>query len=457
MLMSFSFENALSFKENQSLSLEATNKKKDNFLERNYVSVNDKLNILKSAVIFGANGGGKSNIVANLKNMHRIIMYSLKYTNDEFDHYIPTFLLDEHSKEKNTEYEVEFVSKNKTKYRYGISIKKSIIEEEWLYYTPAVRETNLFYRKNDLITYNRNFTEANKFVKDGVIQKTKKTVPFVSVLASFDGLHSNEVVGFFTSIDFIISDNDDNDLVFTLKLWKDSKEFKEWVSPILKSIGISGIRFQNKSMEEINSIMNRLEREKKNLDVELEHEEKMSEVINKLYDAMTSVHSIVDKEKIEAEIHLPSVEIIRTINGVEYSLPINLESDGTIKLLHLLGKLYSNCINGGVIVIDEFDTKFHTLLSRKLIEMFNELSVSGQFIVTAHDTNLMNTEYLRRDQLWLVNKNKKYESQLYSLVEYKELGYDITNINYSDEYLRGVFDAIPLFDHDVFDGGDIDG
>ena len=67
--------------------------------------------------------------------------------------------------------------------------------------------------------------------------------------------------------------------------------------------------------------------------------------------------------------------------------------------------------------------------------------------MTTHDTNLLDTNSFRRDQIWFINKNLEGISQLYSLVQYKELAIDIADRNYSREYLRGNFDAIPLFDN----------
>ncbi|MGC6751724.1 hypothetical protein, partial [Escherichia coli] len=72
------------------------------------------------------------------------------------------------------------------KYRYGLSLFQGKIKEEWLYYTPKTRETILFERDGQLIEINKAaLSESNLFIKDGVIQKTREDVPFVSVVAGF--------------------------------------------------------------------------------------------------------------------------------------------------------------------------------------------------------------------------------------------------------------------------------
>ena len=175
MLIAFSFENILSFKNNQNFSLLATNKKKDNILHNNYFSVSEKDNLLKSALIFGANGSGKTNILACLSNMYSIVIRSLETLKSSEIRYLPPFLLDNDSRGKASEYEIEFLAKNNIKYRYGFSLKHNVIEEEWLYYTPRIRETNLFHRKNNSVEVNKNFDEATSFVyKDSQILKTKE-------------------------------------------------------------------------------------------------------------------------------------------------------------------------------------------------------------------------------------------------------------------------------------------
>jgi AAA15 family ATPase/GTPase len=122
-----------------------------------------------------------------------------------------------------------------------------------------------------------------------------------------------------------------------------------------------------------------------------------------------------------------------------------LESEGTCKLLYLLGPIYDSIKNNKLLIIDEFDNKFHTLLSEFLINLYHEKNVnSSQLIMTCHDTNLLDKNIFRRDQIWFIEKNEQHESELYSLLEYKE-HYTRKNNNYSKDYLAGKYGAIPLF------------
>ena len=104
------------------------------------------------------------------------------------------------------------------------------------------------------------------------------------------------------------------------------------------------------------------------------------------------------------------------------SIPFNLESDeseGTIKLVYILGAIYDTLINGKVMFIDELDSKLHPNLTKKLITFFHKFNFKkAQFIFTAHDSILLDKELFRRDQIWFVDKNKFGSSQLYSLSEF---------------------------------------
>jgi len=449
MLIAFSFENILSFKNNQNFSLLATNKKKDNILHNNYFSVSEKDNLLKSALIFGANGSGKTNILACLSNMYSIVIRSLETLKSSEIRYLPPFLLDNDSRGKASEYEIEFLAKNNIKYRYGFSLKHNVIEEEWLYYTPRIRETNLFHRKNNSVEVNKNFDEATSFVdKDSQILKTKENVPFLSVLASFDGMHSNAIVDCFLSFNFFDINNEENDLKETLLLWRDNEDFREWALPVLNSIGIQDLRFKNHSMATIEELKRKVLDGKEKINSLSINNDDIKDKAQNLFDGLFDLISStpIDADKVEADIDISTLKLIRIINGEEFPLPFALESSGTQKLLHLLGAMYIACKNDKILVIDEFDVKFHTLLSKYIFKLFHNCSGSGQIIVTVHDTNLMDTEYFRRDQIWLMNKNERGESQIYSLVEFKELSSNILNKNYSSEYLKGFYDAIPLFD-----------
>ena len=96
---------------------------------------------------------------------------------------------------------------------------------------------------------------------------------------------------------------------------------------------------------------------------------------------------------------------------------------------------------GGILFIDEFDSKFHSLLTKKIVELFNSnTNNKGQLIFITHDTNLLSSKLLRRDQISFANKDKYGSSHFYSLAEFKGVR---SLTSYENDYMHGKFGAIP--------------
>lgn len=117
------------------------------------------------------------------------------------------------------------------------------------------------------------------------------------------------------------------------------------------------------------------------------------------------------------------------------------ESEGTQRYLHLLPRLYQLQTRPTVLVIDELERRLHTLLTRRLVEQALDVTpqARSQFIFTTHDTNLLDSELLRRDEIWFVDKDDGGATSLTSLAEYKIR----SDSDYEKGYLLGRFEAIP--------------
>ena len=159
--------------------------------------------------------------------------------------------------------------------------------------------------------------------------------------------------------------------------------------------------------------------------------------------AVSSLKSFFEKNPVKEK----KIEVVKANEetGENYALPLSFESEGTRKLIYLLGPLYDVIKNHEVLIIDEFDNKFHTLLCKFILDLYHKNNKrDSQLIVTCHDTNLLTKDLFRRDQIWFMEKNSKHESELYSLLEYKE-HYTRKSDSYSKDYLAGKYGAIPLF------------
>ena len=124
-------------------------------------------------------------------------------------------------------------------------------------------------------------------------------------------------------------------------------------------------------------------------------------------------------------------------------IPLYNESNGTIRMFNIMPSILKNLEIGGLLCIDEIDVKLHPLLFRKIVQMYMDKTINknnAQLIYTAHSTFLFNSENLRRDELYLVDKDEFGKSNLYSLSEFRNLR---TDADYEKKYLSGQFGAIP--------------
>lgn len=429
MLIEFRFSNFRSFAAEQVFSMVPSSATTEDHEETSTIKINLDLmpTLLKSSAVFGANASGKSNFYKALQIFKRILMTSLeKLETPPIEGTCP-FLLNQTGMDNPSTFEVSFIVKE-VLYRYGLSVSQTEIAAEWLYWTRASRETLLFHRIGQTIEFNnRSFKEAKQFIsiKDGItsLEKTRNTVPFLSVLANFDGEKSSEIIDWFERLRFASGLKNSNLESYTQNLFEKNSAFKEWAVNILKAVQIKDITIVEKE---------------KTLDFpEISDNEnsELSEVAERLRNIAIK-NNFMEKE----------LKVIKeTSSGYTVSMPLFFESEGTIKLIYLLGALYYSIKNECVLMIDEFDSKFHTLLSRFLIDVFhNESNPKSQLILTSHDTRLLSKDLFRRDQIWFVDKNPLQESQMYSLLEYKEF-YARKSDHYDRDYLAGSYGAIPLF------------
>ena len=417
MLVDFSFGNFRSFRDVQILSMRSSELQKDAFLLENTIKLDDEKRLLKTALIYGANASGKTNLIKAVEFFRTVVLSSYKILEHNLLKGVMPFLLEAGYDEQPTPFEIIFIEKG-NRYRYGYSILKGEIIEEWLYLTNK-RETQLFFRKKQKIEYNKtSFTEAKLFVKpiqsdNGMseLERTAPHVPFISVSAAFEGKHSLNVINFINRINAVSGIQDEQLGAFTFNLMNKDKDFRHFTLNVLANFNITDLRVQEETF--------------------------------------TNQFPLIEEDnvaipKIEITENRMKVTVVKQMNHSETPLewPLSFESEGTRKIIHLLGPIYDTIKKRNVLFIDEFDSKFHTLLSKYLFQIFHDHSEASQLVVNVQDTNLMDTDVFRRDQIWFVDKDSvEQDSRLYSLSEYKIQ----KQKSYSKDYLQGAFDAIPLF------------
>jgi len=385
MLISLKFKNFFSYKDETQLLMTSVKAFKE--LQNSNVVKLREFDILKTAAIYGSNGGGKSNFIKAMGFMSRVIHNSfadsLKKEEDRL-RYDRQFRLDANSEDSPTEIEVVFV-RNGIIYRYGFHMLRDIIIREWLYQKREV-ETMLFERRNSQFDINANsFAEGNKYKKS-----VNANVLFLSYLAQNNAKVSSEVFDFFDNVNVVSALSNEHYEKVTKELLNSNPKFKIWLSYAVKFLKISNV--------EINT-----------------------------NDKILTYHNKFDSNNF-------------VIDTVSFDLDSE-ESEGTKKLIYLLGAIYDTLQWGRILFIDEFDSKLHPNLSEKLIRFFHKYNQNrAQVILTLHDSNLLDKEIFRRDQIWFVDKNKVGSSEFYSLSEFDSSVVRSTS-DFRKKYLELTFGA----------------
>lgn len=427
MLIEFSTANYRSFRDQVTFSMVAssTKSKSEKLNHNNLFPVTDKLRLLTSAAIYGANASGKSNLLAAIAFMRRFVLYSQKGIEPTGGIDVEPFLLSTHTVDKPCFFEVAFVQDNR-RYRYGFEVTAQRVEAEWLYRignSPRARESLLFEREGEQITLGEKFREG----KD-LQEKTRPNALFLSVVAQFNGEIAQQVTGWFRSCNTISGLSDTTLLLYTLHQFEKQagqpivELLRGWDVDILdvevqKALNPSGVSLPLTMPEELRQAILPM----------------MELAQNKEQLTAQAAHRVYDEQGAPA-------------NTLVWDLQAH-ESEGTQKLFALSGPLLDTLGQGRVLIVDEMDARLHPLLTREIIKLFNSPQTNpnhAQLIFATHDTNLLDNRLLRRDQIWFVEKDQQGASQLYSLVEFKIDNKHVRNdASYEKDYIQGRYGAIP--------------
>lgn len=417
MLLEFTIGNFLSIKTKKTLSLEATSIKEH--LDTNVVKL-DRFQLLRGAVIYGANAGGKSNLIKAMSTMRRILMQSFEASStDELG--ITPFLLSTETSNKPSFFEILFLI-DSTRYRYGFEVDNTSVKSEWLFESKIKSEKPLFIREGDGISVSPTFKEA----KD-LEEKTRDNALFLSVLDQFNGTTAKSII--------------------------------KWFSNFITISGLSHERYKNvtfKMLEDENTKPQLIDFYKK-LDlgfdeIDLEKNPFDTKDITKLFNEEFTKQFLSDiegKSKIDIKTIHKKYNNENEIVGFEKFDMRRQESSGTNKVFNISGPVFDVLKDGGVLIIDELDASLHPLMTLMITKLFNSSEfnkTNAQLIFATHDTNLFEYGHYRRDQIYFVEKDVYGASDLYSLVEYKEDGGKKIrkDRSFEKDYIQGRYGAIPF-------------
>ena len=439
MLVQFTVENFLSFKGETVFSMLASSDDR----HPSHVIQDEKgkpLNILRTAAIYGPNASGKSNLIEAISFAQNLILNGTK-SGQSIQH--KPFKLNPKNLTGSSRF--EFIIKHKSiVYSYGFVVNSKAVLEEWLFATPEKKEVLFFERNKSNFNFGLSLTgktaRGKQFI-DFVAQGTRPNQLFLTQAVDQNVDPVKPIANWFKNVLTIVpAESIYNSLEIGVHR---NKEFTKFLGDFLRAAG-TGI--EAVTTEEIDVDIDKLlggadESVKSKFRDELSGLEKNSSLILTLPFGGRFV--IASKEKGK-----PVILALKTKHQSNYNdtvhFDIDEESDGTQRLINLIPTLFDlRNRDEMVFLIDELDRRLHPHLTKMFLQAVLECcdkQKKNQVIFTTHDTNLLDLDILRRDEIWFIEKDSQGASHPYSLAEFKIR----PDLKIGKGYLHGRFGAIPF-------------
>ena len=413
--------------------------------------------ILKTGLIYGANAGGKSNFIKAIDFSRDIILDGL----EEVDLNRKYFRINKEGYRQPGVFEYRLITQSKKEYSYGVAISyaaKEIISEWLVRIEKNGSETCIFNR--DIDESGENFTfsevthknEAEKIkweifldVFGKNISPAMKKKSILSDVAE----RSNEKSGVLKEIMDVYEWFQSIIILFPTSQYSglnqlvEKEEVRKFFSGILK--------YFDTGIESVESKQGEMNFDRIFEGIPKEHAEKLKiRISNDIENdpVMFKVNNQVYSLRKDEEGNIITTKMMQNHGNPQELFEYSDESDGTQRLFDLIPLFYEHQ-NNRVIFIDEIDRSLHTNLTRRFLELFYSLTEKSdcQIIATTHDSNLLDLDLVRQDEIWFIKRLEDHSSKMYSLNRYKER-YDK---KIDKEYLLGRYDAIPIFDEEILE------
>ena len=373
--------------------------------------------VLPAAIIYGANASGKSNVISALQMMARHVL--LSHNRGKPGGGVPhtPFALDPVFAKTPASYEADFII-GKVRYHYGFTASDEVFLSETLHAFPNGRMQRLFDRKEQKFTFGRGLSGPVRLIE----RLTRKNSLFVSAAAQNNHPLLSAIHKFFASIYFDGDISVQGSLVSQRLAYG---EFDHRIIPFLEKIGTGIIDYTRKEMD---------------------IPEEAKKIRHALANALKQLAKDDESGKLEFPDDEDKIDYIqlahRAVDGEKVFFDPEQESEGTKRLLMFLGPVFSALDRGALAVIDELNASLHTQVCEAVLALFSSPATNpkgAQLIATTHDTNLLHSKYLRRDQVWFTEKDSDGATHIYPLTDFRTRKGD----NIGKGYLQGRFGAIP--------------
>ena len=403
MLIQFSARNFKSFKDPFTLDL-FTNRETavSNIIKSNFK------NTYASAVFYGANGSGKSNILKAYNMMRNLVLNKDKVMLSTDRLKINTFKLSTESEDDTSAFDICFIYNNK-KFKYGFEYDENIVYSEYLFVYETVQPTLIFEYDLD---EDEGKIKCTKY-KSLSQKKHLKNTLFLWDVDREDIEEAHEVLNWFKETIYIEFSNARN---------VNPSYWNNLTKPDVKNIFQIFIHDADFGIKDIYQD---------------------SRPVMDVYDKIPNLpkNSIVEEITVKTT-HAKLDENNNFIGDEKFNL-FDDESLGTQKYFYAIGPIINALKNGSTLFLDELDASLHPILTRRLVELFNNKEINGkgaQLIFTSQDTNLLDQTLFDKEQIWFVEKDKYGASHLTGLSEYRDIR---KQEKIEEKYIKGKYGAIP--------------
>lgn len=406
MLLEFKCKNFRSIKDEVVFSFLASN---DNTNANFSIVKKGDFKVLKKAIVYGANGSGKSNFIRALQFLRNLVVNS--------QNHMPNHLINAQPHKKaineDTAFSIQFLDRKNNRYAYYVSFNTKQITSEALYHYPNGRITKVFVREGMEVTSGSNRNEFSFVAKQTLKEnrlflscaaKDSNVEPITDVYTFFDKdlIFYPKFFGFDTSEDWV---------VYSAQMVEKDPELKDLFVSFNRQLGVS----------ELKDIKSKV-------------------VIRKIQDNLIPPFLSDDLKKSMIDSMFTETDV--SYQYKDFSIKLQDESLGNQKLFQMFFPIVDALRNGRIFICDEFERSLHPLVAQKLIEIVAKNNTDAQFILTTHDVGLLNPNLFRRDEIWFTDmKNEDRSTDLYSLAELKSIR---KGEIYSRNYILGKYSSIPV-------------
>lgn len=400
MLLEFSIQNFRSFRDEQTLSLFAGPGDEHRATHTMPVPGSDDERALRSAVIYGPNASGKTNLLLAVDAMRKIVVNSAsRLQRGEEIPWTDPFRFSEETRTSPTHFRILFVLDG-VEHEYEFKATREKILEEGLYSYPKGRRRRIYERKLNSNHPDGQFKKSPHFggQKEQIWQSTRANALYLSTAAQLNNEDLSQIYDWFQETLTYLTGRrmaaNHPGSTYTARACED-QETRQEILTLLNAADV-GIR-------------------------DLYVEKEASDFPDTILELIESEEFKGGRERAKEDLRR-AIRFKHTEDGdSEGLLDLEDESHGTQQLFALAGPILDVIENGWVLLVDELDSSLHPKMVMEVVGLFNNPETNphgAQLVFNTHDTTLLDQDILRRDQIWLTEKFEQGATTLTPLLDF---------------------------------------